>query len=399
MSAFQARAQYDFIAGNPDEISFSQGQILTVISEEERGWYLGEYSDDAGLVRIGMLPSTFVERYQPASIPSDTSLQPGPSRDPPYGYGLWHTSMMAAIESLNERSRVAAGSEENTTLHVRLPASVEHEAELASDKSGADGQNEAVVLFEDDEALKSFYRNLDLDSKTADGSGQSSGESHPQRDSGIGLQVVEVSSSYAASDTNNTDRVTSLSRLSHNPIRALRTLQVDLGFPELPNITALDPRDPGFFTEVTGLESIINSSVERKEIPPSPLQLNLITRLQRLVVSVETADGNDSSQTFTELNRKFTSLANRLVQLLDPTRSCVVCGNEEPASKYGPKITANCAHDTNTCKTCLQMWILSQLAEKRWDKIICSECPELFQHSDVQEHVNEKVFQRYIDYF
>jgi hypothetical protein len=385
-STFQARALYDFVACNADEFSFSKGEFITVISEEDGGWYLGEYHDNAGEVWVGMLPSNFVERTQPTFIPTDATSQPGPSRVLPDG----HASIMAAIESLNEQPRGSAGTEEITIL----PSRVKGRNKLASNESGAAGGNKVDVLFEDDEDLKSFYRNLDLDSKTADSGGQPSGQRHPQRDSGIGLQGAEGSSSDTESDTNDIDRVTSLLRSSRNPVHVLQALQADLGISELPDVAALDTQESGLSAEFISLESIINSSLERKEIPSSQLQASLIARLQPLAVWIETTEENDSSQTLKELDQKCARIVGSLVQLLNTTRSCVVCGNEEPASKYGPKITANCAHDTNTCKSCLQMWILSQIAEKGWDKIKCSECPELFQHSDVRENVDDKAFKR-----
>jgi hypothetical protein len=79
--------------------------------------------------------------------------------------------------------------------------------------------------------------------------------------------------------------------------------------------------------------------------------------------------------------------------LINPHRTCVVCGRRDKADTYPPKLTSNCAHETNTCAPCLRMWVESQITTKGL-KIKCVECPELFAYEDIQRCASPKMFEK-----
>ena len=66
---FKVKAVYEYSSPHDDDLSFPQGQIITVTEEEDNDWYSGEYADSTGGKHQGIFPRNFVEKYEP-EIPS-----------------------------------------------------------------------------------------------------------------------------------------------------------------------------------------------------------------------------------------------------------------------------------------------------------------------------------------
>jgi hypothetical protein len=388
---FPARALYAFAAQGGDELDFSEGQIISVISQQEEGWYLGEYVDDAGSIRVGVFPITFVEHYQPGEM----STVHEPQRNLPNCNLPRHTNLMTTIRDLNGQSLALTDVEQNAILPSSVKANVDKSSKKQQGREP--GGTETDILFEDDETLKSWYRNLNLDSETTDGK-EALNDQTPQRDSGVGLQAVEASSSTHGTLEQNTSnqaaQLKSILQQKYTPIQILWRLQIDLKLPRHYEFDLIDPQQSEFILEVERLEAIIDRNLLLKEIPSTLLQASWINRLETVIRSIGRSKERGSSQASPEVEQRCTNLVHNFVLLLNPNRNCIICGNEKSATRFGGKITDNCDHDTNTCKLCVQEWIGSQLLEKGWDSIKCSECSELLQHSEVLKHASSEVFQR-----
>ncbi|KAI1004534.1 hypothetical protein K3495_g3682 [Podosphaera aphanis] len=69
---FKVKAVYEYNSQHDDDLHFSNGQIITVIEEEDDEWYSGKYLDDSGSLQQGIFPKNFVERYEPTAPPRPT---------------------------------------------------------------------------------------------------------------------------------------------------------------------------------------------------------------------------------------------------------------------------------------------------------------------------------------
>ncbi|KAF2489159.1 hypothetical protein BU16DRAFT_575616 [Lophium mytilinum] len=69
MQHFKVKAVYDYASPHEDDLSFPQGQIITVTEKEDEDWYIGEYTDGAGAKQEGLFPKNFVEKYEPEPPP------------------------------------------------------------------------------------------------------------------------------------------------------------------------------------------------------------------------------------------------------------------------------------------------------------------------------------------
>jgi hypothetical protein len=69
MPNFKVRAVYEYSSPHDDDLSFPNGQIITVTEEEDADWYVGEYVDDNGTKHDGLFPRNFVEKYEPEPPP------------------------------------------------------------------------------------------------------------------------------------------------------------------------------------------------------------------------------------------------------------------------------------------------------------------------------------------
>lgn len=74
---FKVKAVYEYSSPHDDDLSFPNGQIITVTEEEDADWYVGEYLDAAGSQHSGLFPRNFVEKYEPA-VPSRPARAPRP---------------------------------------------------------------------------------------------------------------------------------------------------------------------------------------------------------------------------------------------------------------------------------------------------------------------------------
>jgi len=81
---FKVKAIFEYKSDEPDDLSFSLGQIITVTEEEDADWYTGEYVDASGDKLDGIFPRNFVEKYEPP-VPSRPARAPkrAPAPDPP----------------------------------------------------------------------------------------------------------------------------------------------------------------------------------------------------------------------------------------------------------------------------------------------------------------------------
>ena len=89
---YRVKAVYDYSSPHEDDLSFPNGQIITVTDEEDADWYYGEYTGTDGSKAQGLFPRNFVERYEPTTPPRpsrparakrdvDTKAQPEISND------------------------------------------------------------------------------------------------------------------------------------------------------------------------------------------------------------------------------------------------------------------------------------------------------------------------------
>lgn len=77
-------------------------------------------------------------------------------------------------------------------------------------------------------------------------------------------------------------------------------------------------------------------------------------------------------------------------------RECVVCTDSRPLSNFPLKPpTAQCTHNPNVCRRCLQTWISTVLTSKVWSEVQCLICYERLAYDDVCEYASSKVFCRY----
>jgi hypothetical protein len=56
----EVKAKYDYNSGHEDDLSFTAGQIITILEEVDDEWYSGEYHDGQGKRHRGMFPRNFV---------------------------------------------------------------------------------------------------------------------------------------------------------------------------------------------------------------------------------------------------------------------------------------------------------------------------------------------------
>jgi myosin tail region-interacting protein MTI1 len=66
---FRVKAIYEYASPHDDDLSFPNGQIISVTAEEDDDWYAGEFIDAAGHKQEGIFPRNFVDKYEP-EIPS-----------------------------------------------------------------------------------------------------------------------------------------------------------------------------------------------------------------------------------------------------------------------------------------------------------------------------------------
>lgn len=63
---YKVKAVFDYKSDEPDDLTFGNGQIITVIEDDDADWYTGEYINAQGQKVEGIFPRNFVEKYEPA---------------------------------------------------------------------------------------------------------------------------------------------------------------------------------------------------------------------------------------------------------------------------------------------------------------------------------------------
>ena len=66
---FRVKAIHDYSSPHDDDLSFSNGQVISVTDEEDADWYFGEYVDSSGNKQSGLFPKNFVNLYEPETPP------------------------------------------------------------------------------------------------------------------------------------------------------------------------------------------------------------------------------------------------------------------------------------------------------------------------------------------
>lgn len=80
---FTVKAIHEYKSPHDDDLSFPNGQLITVTEEEDADWYVGEYTDAGGEKHEGLFPRNFVERYEPAAPPRPSRARPKKEPAPP----------------------------------------------------------------------------------------------------------------------------------------------------------------------------------------------------------------------------------------------------------------------------------------------------------------------------
>ena len=71
---FRVKALYDYSSPHDDDLSFPNGQVITVTDEEDADWYYGEYADAAGSKQEGLFPRNFVKTFEPETPPRPSRM-------------------------------------------------------------------------------------------------------------------------------------------------------------------------------------------------------------------------------------------------------------------------------------------------------------------------------------
>ena len=66
---FRVKALYDYSSKEEDDLSFFNGQVITVTDIEDDDWYFGEYADSAASKQEGLFPKNFVKIFEPETPP------------------------------------------------------------------------------------------------------------------------------------------------------------------------------------------------------------------------------------------------------------------------------------------------------------------------------------------
>lgn len=131
-----------------------------------------------------------------------------------------------------------------------------------------------------------------------------------------------------------------------------------------------------------------------------PFDLDFDTDLNSDVHDLSNTN-TETYRTWRELERQDAELA-RLWQEEEyersqpiATRDCAVCGNTCPLADL-PAL-ANCAHRPETCTTCYEGWIASQLTESSWSEVKCpgTTCKVKLAYQEIQLYATREVFQQY----
>ncbi|KAF4122970.1 myosin tail region-interacting protein MTI1 [Geosmithia morbida] len=73
---FRVKALYEYSSPHEDDLTFSEGQVITVTEADEEDWYTGEFIDDDGVKRDGLFPRNYVDKIEPVAPPRPARHRP-----------------------------------------------------------------------------------------------------------------------------------------------------------------------------------------------------------------------------------------------------------------------------------------------------------------------------------
>ncbi|KAF2741423.1 hypothetical protein EJ04DRAFT_423048 [Polyplosphaeria fusca] len=94
-----------------------------------------------------------------------------------------------------------------------------------------------------------------------------------------------------------------------------------------------------------------------------------------------------------QLQRDDEEVERHAALILD--RECIVCGDALPMTDF--PVLDGCTHDSETCLTCFQAWISSELNDKTWNALRCpaNGCQVVLEYHDVQQYATRDGYERY----
>lgn len=113
---FKVKAIYAYESPHEDDLSFPEGQIITVTEEEDAEWYIGEYTDAQGAPQNGLFPKNFVEKFEPQAPPRPTRSRPKAAEAPKF---TSETEAQAAPEASRAEP---VGSQQMPASEAEAPA-------------------------------------------------------------------------------------------------------------------------------------------------------------------------------------------------------------------------------------------------------------------------------------
>ncbi len=104
---FKVKAVFEYKSEEADDLSFPNGQVITVTDDDDEDWYTGEYANASGDKVEGIFPRNFVEKYEPAipSRPTRTPKRAPAGPDDSHGPGR--------VRAENKKFRAGPGFELN----------------------------------------------------------------------------------------------------------------------------------------------------------------------------------------------------------------------------------------------------------------------------------------------
>ncbi|KAI9799352.1 MAG: hypothetical protein M1833_004051 [Piccolia ochrophora] len=136
---FKVKAVYDYTSPHEDDLSFPNGQVITVTEEEEADWYYGEYESPKGK-KEGLFPRNFVERYEPEtpprpvrpSRPKKDSHAPAPEDTAP--------AVSAEAQDVQEREEEPSKADPPTSKKVASPPAIAPSAPVVDPPAASTGK-------------------------------------------------------------------------------------------------------------------------------------------------------------------------------------------------------------------------------------------------------------------
>ncbi|WPG99328.1 sh3 domain-containing protein c23a1.17 [Acrodontium crateriforme] len=142
---FKVKAIYEYSSGHDEDLSFSVGDVITVIELEGDDWYVGKYTDASGVAKEGLFPTNFVERYEP-EVPTRPTRPTRPKQEAAQPVPVPVPVPAPEAEEQEEVQSVPAASRPQVPP-VDKPAVARHQEDARSPTS-ATSQNAPSAAFE-----------------------------------------------------------------------------------------------------------------------------------------------------------------------------------------------------------------------------------------------------------